>query len=146
MCASSGYPDMQVVFTGDVGETPDVLATDLAVHRLYVAAENGPLAVFDFTGGTVRQLLQADAGPNAQHQGRNYKSRNATAHMELFSARFHDRQGEDLVDASTVHVDYFELEPDRRQAISRAWNPPELGHYQSAERLDSPVCLGPRFG
>lgn len=56
---------MQVVFTGDVGKTPDVLALDPGQQRLYVAAESGPLTVFDYAGGNVRQLLQADAGPSA---------------------------------------------------------------------------------
>jgi YVTN family beta-propeller protein len=56
---------MQVIFTGNVGKTPDVLALDPALHRLYVAAESGPLTVFDYTARSVRQLLQADAGPNA---------------------------------------------------------------------------------
>ena len=56
---------MQVVFTGDAGKTPDVLAVDAALHRLYVAAESGPLTVFDYTDGNVRELVKADAGPNA---------------------------------------------------------------------------------
>jgi YVTN family beta-propeller protein len=56
---------MQVVFTGDVGKTPDVLAMDLALRRLYVAAESGPLTVFDYADGNVRELVKADAGPNA---------------------------------------------------------------------------------
>jgi DNA-binding beta-propeller fold protein YncE len=56
---------MQVVFAGAVGKTPDVIALDPALHRVYVAAESGPLTVFDYSSGDVRQLLQADAGPNA---------------------------------------------------------------------------------
>ena len=56
---------MQVVFTGDVGRTPDVLDLDRTLQRVYVAAESGPLTAFDYSGGVVRQLLQADAGPNA---------------------------------------------------------------------------------
>jgi YVTN family beta-propeller protein len=56
---------MQVVFSGDVGKTPDVLAIDPALHRIYIAAESGPLTVLDDTGGTVRELLKTDAGPNA---------------------------------------------------------------------------------
>jgi DNA-binding beta-propeller fold protein YncE len=56
---------MQVVFTGDVGKTPDVLDLDRTLQRVYVAAESGPLTVFDYSSGGVRQLLQADAGPNA---------------------------------------------------------------------------------
>jgi YVTN family beta-propeller protein len=34
---------MQVVVAGDVGTDPDVLALDPGLHRVYVAAENGPL-------------------------------------------------------------------------------------------------------
>jgi YVTN family beta-propeller protein len=56
---------MQVVFSGDVGKNPDVLALDPVQHRLYVAAESGPLTVFSEDGGTVRELVKADAGPNA---------------------------------------------------------------------------------
>ncbi len=56
---------MQVVFTGDVGKTPDVLDLDRALQRVYVAAESGPLTVFDYSSSGVRLLLQADAGPNA---------------------------------------------------------------------------------
>ena len=56
---------LQVVFTGDLGKDPDVLAFDPTQHRLYVAAEQGPLTVFADDGGTVRELLKGDAGPNA---------------------------------------------------------------------------------
>ena len=48
----------------DVGDGPDVLALDPALHRLYVAAESGTLTVFD-TGGRVRRLSQGNAGPSA---------------------------------------------------------------------------------
>src|SRR5437899_763710 len=47
-----------------VGNQPDVLALDPALHRLYVASESGTLTVFD-VGGQVRMLSQGDAGPNA---------------------------------------------------------------------------------
>jgi YVTN family beta-propeller protein len=56
---------MQVVFAGDSGKTPDVLDVDRQLQRVYVAAESGPLTVFDYSGGGVRQLLKSDAGPNA---------------------------------------------------------------------------------
>jgi YVTN family beta-propeller protein len=56
---------MQVVFTGDVGKNPDVLDIDPVLHRVYVAAESGPLTVLDYDGGGVRELLKDDAGPNA---------------------------------------------------------------------------------
>jgi DNA-binding beta-propeller fold protein YncE len=47
-----------------VGETPDVLALDTGLHRLYVASESGQLTVFD-TGGAIRMLAEGNAGPNA---------------------------------------------------------------------------------
>ena len=56
---------MRIIFTGDVGDTPDVITIDPRLHRVYVAAESGPLTVFDYTGDGVRELLKADAGPNA---------------------------------------------------------------------------------
>jgi DNA-binding beta-propeller fold protein YncE len=56
---------MQVVATNDVGQSPDVLALDPGLHLVYVAAENGPLAVFrDDDTGVTRIALQS-AGPNA---------------------------------------------------------------------------------
>lgn len=48
----------------DVGESPDVLALDPGLRRLYVASESGVVTVFD-VGGTVRQLAKGSAGPNA---------------------------------------------------------------------------------
>ena len=47
-----------------VGDGPDVLALDPALHRLYVAPESGTLAVFD-AGPQVRKLGSGNAGPNA---------------------------------------------------------------------------------
>ena len=55
----------QVVFTGDIGKDPDVLALDPGLHRVYVAAESGPLTVFADEDGTVRELASGDAGPQA---------------------------------------------------------------------------------
>ena len=48
-----------------VGDVPDVLAYDPGLHRLYVAAESGVLAVFDADGMTLRKVTQGPAGPNA---------------------------------------------------------------------------------
>ncbi len=55
----------QVISTQDVGRSPDVLASDPVLHLVYVAAENGPLAVFrnDETG--VTRIAFQSAGPNA---------------------------------------------------------------------------------
>jgi YVTN family beta-propeller protein len=47
-----------------VGEGPDVLALDPVLHRLYVASESGTVTVFDISG-TVRKLVEGNAGPNA---------------------------------------------------------------------------------
>ena len=49
----------------DVGAGPDLLAMDLALHRLYVASESGVLTVID-TGGTEPVVLtRGPAGPAA---------------------------------------------------------------------------------
>lgn len=48
----------------DVGDGPDVLAVDPGLHRLYVASESGVVTVFD-VGGSVRKLVQGNAGSNA---------------------------------------------------------------------------------
>ena len=56
---------VQVVFTGDVGKAPDALDVDRPLQRVCVAAESGPLTVFDYSSGSVRELLKSDAGPNA---------------------------------------------------------------------------------
>ena len=54
----------QVVSTQDVGRGPDVLAIDPGLHLVYVAAENGPLAVFrNDTSGVARIAFQS-VGPN----------------------------------------------------------------------------------
>jgi len=55
----------EVMSTQDVGSHPDVLAYDSVLHVVYVAAENGPLAVFrnDETG--VTRIAFQSAGPNA---------------------------------------------------------------------------------
>lgn len=42
-----------------------MLAFDPDLHRVYVAAESGPLTILSDEGGRVRELLKADAGPNA---------------------------------------------------------------------------------
>ena len=47
-----------------VGEGPDVLALDPVLHRLYVASESGTVTVFEIAG-TVRKLVEGNAGPDA---------------------------------------------------------------------------------
>jgi DNA-binding beta-propeller fold protein YncE len=58
-----------VSWTGRVGDTPDVLTLDPASHRLYIAAESGPLTIFDVSGARLRLLGQGNAGPNAHSVG-----------------------------------------------------------------------------
>jgi DNA-binding beta-propeller fold protein YncE len=48
-----------------VGDTPDVLAYDAALHQLYVAAETGTLTIFHAEGMTLRKVAEGFAGPNA---------------------------------------------------------------------------------
>jgi YVTN family beta-propeller protein len=49
----------------DVGNGPDVLAFDPGWNRVYVAAESGPLSVFEEADSDVRELARGDVGPNA---------------------------------------------------------------------------------
>src|SRR5258708_18124242 len=58
-------PSMKVTSTHDVGSGPDVLALDPALHLVYVAAENGPLAVFTSDSTGVQRVAFESAGPNA---------------------------------------------------------------------------------
>jgi len=55
----------QVISTQDVGKSPDVLASDPTLHLVYVAAENGPLAVFRNDDTGVTRIAFQSAGPNA---------------------------------------------------------------------------------
>ena len=48
-----------------VGDGPDVLALDPTLARLFVAAENGQLAVFNTGAEEVRKIGQGNGGPNA---------------------------------------------------------------------------------
>lgn len=48
-----------------VGSTPDVLAFDPGLRRLYVASESGEVAVFEVTGRSLRRLGLAKLAPNA---------------------------------------------------------------------------------
>jgi hypothetical protein len=52
-------------WSGGGRDTPDVLAYDAALHRLYVAAENGTLVIFRTDGLTMRKAAEGFAGPNA---------------------------------------------------------------------------------
>ena len=48
-----------------VGLAPDVLAFDSSLHRLYVSAESGVVAVFAERGLKLEKLGQAFLAPNA---------------------------------------------------------------------------------
>jgi YVTN family beta-propeller protein len=49
----------------EVGPGPDLLALDLALHRLYVASESGVLTVVDTGGAEPLVMSRGLAGPNA---------------------------------------------------------------------------------
>lgn len=55
----------QVTATDSVGGTPDVLAFDQAMGRLYVASESGTVSVFQADGTGLRKVSEGDGGPNA---------------------------------------------------------------------------------
>jgi DNA-binding beta-propeller fold protein YncE len=54
-----------VTSTAEVGQTSDVLTLDPIAHRLYVAAESGPLTIFDVGGARLQLVAQGTAGANA---------------------------------------------------------------------------------
>jgi len=56
---------MQITGTQTVGDSPDVLAFDEGLHRLYVAAESGVLAIFAEGNGGLVKLGQDLVGPRA---------------------------------------------------------------------------------
>jgi len=55
----------KVTATFEVGEGPDVLASDPGLHYVYVAAESGPLSVFKTQSGQVSKVSEVEIGPNA---------------------------------------------------------------------------------
>ncbi len=55
----------KVVASFDVGENPDVLAYDRALHYVYVAAESGIVSVFKAQSGQVSHAGGGLIGPNA---------------------------------------------------------------------------------
>jgi DNA-binding beta-propeller fold protein YncE len=56
---------MQITGTYTTGDRPDVLAFDPGLHRLYIAAESGVLAIFEEHGNTVEQFAQGMLAPTA---------------------------------------------------------------------------------
>lgn len=51
--------------TMSVGKTPDVLAYDPRLHRLYVASESGIVSVFELHGSALKKLGEARLAPHA---------------------------------------------------------------------------------
>ena len=56
---------MKVVGTADIGGSPDVLAFDPSLRRLYVSAESGDVAVFAERGRSLAKLGQGFLAPEA---------------------------------------------------------------------------------
>jgi DNA-binding beta-propeller fold protein YncE len=56
---------MRVVGNASVGDSPDVLALDTSLRRLYVSAESGVVAVFAERPGGLAKLGQAQLAPHA---------------------------------------------------------------------------------
>lgn len=56
---------MRATSSFDVGEDPDVLAYDPALHLLYVAGEAGVVSLFRVEAGVVSKLGDGYVGPNA---------------------------------------------------------------------------------
>ncbi len=48
----------KIIGSDSVGATPDVVALDQGLHRLYVAAESGTVATFDVMQSEVRKLSE----------------------------------------------------------------------------------------
>lgn len=65
---------MKVTGTADVGSSPDVLAFDSSLRRLYVAAESGQVAVFAEGAHAVRKLGQTELAPAAHTVAADSKS------------------------------------------------------------------------
>jgi DNA-binding beta-propeller fold protein YncE len=62
---SMDMPSMKVSATFEVGKDPDVLAMDAERRLIYVAAENGPLAIFKSDGNGVQRVGFESVGPAA---------------------------------------------------------------------------------
>jgi DNA-binding beta-propeller fold protein YncE len=60
-----GLDSLKVIGTATVGGSPDVLAFDTSLRRLYVAAESGEVAVFAERGRALTKLGQALLAPAA---------------------------------------------------------------------------------
>ncbi len=58
------FPTMQVISTQSVGDSPDVLALDRGLHRLFVASESGIVSIFATQGDALVKLedVFADRG------------------------------------------------------------------------------------
>jgi DNA-binding beta-propeller fold protein YncE len=56
---------MKITGTASIGQSPDVLAFDTSLRRLYVSAESGDIAVFAERSRTLTKLGQAFLAPEA---------------------------------------------------------------------------------
>jgi hypothetical protein len=56
---------MKIVGSAGIGQSPDVLAFDTSLRRLYVSAESGDVAVFAERDRTLDKLGQAFLAPEA---------------------------------------------------------------------------------
>jgi len=56
---------MKVIGKATVGGSPDVLALDTSLHRLYVSSESGEIAVFAERGNSLKKLAQSFLAPEA---------------------------------------------------------------------------------
>ena len=56
---------MKITGRANIGQSPDVLAFDTSLRRLYVSAESGQVAVFAERGRALTKLGQAFLAPTA---------------------------------------------------------------------------------
>jgi DNA-binding beta-propeller fold protein YncE len=70
---------MKVIGTASIGASPDVLAFDTSLRRLYVSAESGNVAVFAERGRALYKLGQAFLAPDA-----HVVAVNSTTHLVYF--------------------------------------------------------------
>lgn len=63
--ATMSLADHRQLSVQDLAGTPDVIAADFGLGRLYVAAESGAVSVFDIAGRTPRMIAEAKLADNA---------------------------------------------------------------------------------
>ncbi len=76
------------ITAGDsVGDVPDVLAFDAGLHRLYVAAESGVVAVFQASGTQIRKSGQVFLAPSAHTVAVDSQSHRVYVPLENLNGR-----------------------------------------------------------